>query len=199
MTKQCMRRKNKTYFEKFPAGHYELKISCDRLVTWSGGFLCPAFFYCIFRSFHLFLLQLPYVYFLGITVKSLSTDYDILSQINSVVVNMRKVEVHWSIVNKVSSTFTLQYRKTEDSSWKEVAAISGNTTTLKNSIEKYKNYIVRLKSATGIVMLKNYVFGGSYSDTSKFLVKKGRQYFVVFDYRFIRMLLFYTIYMKGLQ
>ena len=100
---------------------------------------------------------------------------------------MRKVEVHWSIVNKVSSTFSLQYRKTDDSSWNETIAINGNTTTL-TSIEKYKNYIVRLKSANGILMLKNYVFGGSYSETSKFLFKKGRQYFVVFDYRFIRLL-----------
>ena len=27
-------------FEKFPAGHYELKISCDQSVTRSGGFSC---------------------------------------------------------------------------------------------------------------------------------------------------------------
>ena len=29
------------YFEKFPAGHCELKISCDRPVAWSGGFSWP--------------------------------------------------------------------------------------------------------------------------------------------------------------
>ena len=29
-------------FEKFPTGHYELKISCDRPVVWFGGFSCPA-------------------------------------------------------------------------------------------------------------------------------------------------------------
>ena len=97
---------------------------------------------------------------------------------------MRKAEVHWSIVNKVSSTFTLQYRKTEDSSWKEVTAISGNTTTL-TGLEKHKNYIVRLKSATGILMLKNYVFGGSYSETSTFLVRKGGQY-ILFLLIFLR-------------
>ena len=129
------------------------------------------------------------MYFLGIILTSLSTDYDILSQISAVVVNMRKVEVHWSIVNKISSTFTLQYRKTEDISWNEKTAIIGNTTTLTN-IEKYKNHIVRLKSANGILMLKNYVVGGSHSETSKFLVEKGRQYFVVFDYRFIRICFF---------
>ena len=34
-------RRKRIYFEKFPAGHYELKISCDRPVAWSGGFSCP--------------------------------------------------------------------------------------------------------------------------------------------------------------
>ena len=90
---------------------------------------------------------------------------------------MTKAEVHWSIVSKVSSTFTLQYRTTEDSSWKEVIAISGNTTTL-TGLEKHKNNMARLKSANGILMLKNYVFGGSYSETSTFLARKGAQYFL---------------------
>ena len=30
------------YLEKFPAGNYELKISCGNPVTWSGEFCCPA-------------------------------------------------------------------------------------------------------------------------------------------------------------
>ena len=30
----------KIYFEKFPAGHCEFEISCDRPVAWSSVFLC---------------------------------------------------------------------------------------------------------------------------------------------------------------
>ena len=30
------------YYEKFPAGHYDLKISCDHPVIWSDGFSRPA-------------------------------------------------------------------------------------------------------------------------------------------------------------
>ena len=33
--------RKKIYFEKLPARPYELKISCNHLVVWSGGFSCP--------------------------------------------------------------------------------------------------------------------------------------------------------------
>ena len=34
----------KDILRKLPAGHYELKVSCDRPVTWSCGFSCHGIF-----------------------------------------------------------------------------------------------------------------------------------------------------------
>ena len=38
---------------------------------------------------------------------------------------------------------------------------------------KFQDYIVRLKSPKGILMMKNYVFGGTFSETSTFKVQIG--------------------------
>ena len=80
---------------------------------------------------------------------------------------MRKVVVSWDVVYNASSTFTLQYRKTDEQMWMEIGNLTSGSVSLLN-LEKYQNYIVRLKSAKGILMLKNYVFGGTFSETSKF-------------------------------
>ena len=34
--------RKKIYVEKFPAGHCELKTSCNRPIAWSDGFSCTA-------------------------------------------------------------------------------------------------------------------------------------------------------------
>ena len=86
---------------------------------------------------------------------------------------MRKVEVSWDVVYNASNTFTLQYRKESESKWSEIQNLQNGSVSLPN-LEKYQNYIVRLKSVKGILMLKNYVFGGTFSETSKFKLEIGK-------------------------
>ena len=80
---------------------------------------------------------------------------------------MRKVLISWDVVYNASSSFTLQYRKIDNQTWTEIMNLNDGSVYLSN-LEKYQNYIVRLKSSKGILMLKNYVFGGTFSETSKF-------------------------------
>ena len=100
------------------------------------------------------------------------SDYAVLRGINSTVVNMRTAAVSWDVVYNASSSFTLQYRKVDNPTWTEIANLSSGSVSVAN-LEKYQNYIVRLKSAKGILMLKNYVFGGTFSETSKFKLQIG--------------------------
>jgi len=90
-----------------------------------------------------------------------------LRSITSTVVNMRTAAVSWDVVYNASSSFTLQYRKIENQAWTEIANLNSGSVSVPN-LEKYQNYIVRLKSSKGILMLKNYAFGGAFSETSKF-------------------------------
>ena len=89
---------------------------------------------------------------------------------------MRKVEVSWDVVYDASSKFSLQYRKESESKWSEIQNLQGGSISLKN-LQKYQNYIVQLKSVKGILMLKNYVFGGKFSEVSRFKFEIGKSSF----------------------
>ena len=101
------------------------------------------------------------------------SDLDILRSISSTVVNMRTAAVSWDVLYNASSNFTLQYRKIDNPTWTEIGNLNSGSVSVHN-LEKYQNYIVRLKSAKGILMLKNYVFGGTFSETSKFKLQIGK-------------------------
>ena len=87
---------------------------------------------------------------------------------------MRKVEVSWDVAYNASSNFTLQYRKDKTWPWMEINNLMSGNALLTIGLEKYQSYIVRLKSAKGILMLKNYVFGGTFSATSTFKLEIGK-------------------------
>ena len=100
------------------------------------------------------------------------SDLDVLRSLSSTVVNMRTAAVSWDVVYNASSSFTLQYRKIDNQIWTEIGNLNSGSVSLPN-LEKYQSYIVRLKSAKGILMLKNYAFGGTFSETSKFKLQIG--------------------------
>ena len=78
----------------------------------------------------------------------------------------------WDVVHNASSNFTLQYRNIDDQMWMEIPNLDSGSVSI-SSLAKYQNYIVRLKSEKGILMLKDYVFGGTVSETSQFKLEIG--------------------------
>ena len=100
------------------------------------------------------------------------SDHDVLRSISSIVVNMRTAAVSWDVVYNASSSFTLQYRKIDNPTWTEIGNLNSGRVSVPN-LDKYQSYIVRLKSAKGILMMKNYVFGGTFSETSRVKLQIG--------------------------
>ena len=86
---------------------------------------------------------------------------------------MRTAVISWDVAYNAPSYLTLQYRKANDYYWSQVNNLKGRSTTL-TGLEPLQTYIVRLKSTQGILMLKEYVYGGGkYSDEATVLMKKG--------------------------
>ena len=93
---------------------------------------------------------------------------------------MREVVISWDVAYNASSSFTLQYRVIEDQAWTEIGSLDGGIVSVSN-LAMYKTYIMRLKSAKGILMLKNYVFGGTFSETLTFTLQIGTLLALIFD------------------